>query len=304
IDTIPLLCRSKQDVLLFFRGAGVDPILTNDLAISVNTNRDSISKYKIVRTVLTRLNERGDTALRERREIVKRVIEFEAFSTCWGEDQLKARGLVAEVRRVLNVKDSFTKMQQEREEERKKRLLEHQAKLDAMTQQREELAAIKTDLFSLFRESDPHKRGKALEGVLNRLFKANGILLREAFTLKGDPSKGIIEQIDGVAEIDGELYLVEMKWWNTSLGPGDVSQHLVRVFTRGHARGIFISNSDYTEAAITTCKESLRQAVVVLSKLEEIVLLLEREADLKDFLKTKISAAIIDKNPLHTPLKI
>ncbi len=121
IDTIPLLFRSKQDVLLFFTGAGVDPILTNDLAISVNTNRDSISKYKIVRTVLTRLNERGDTALRERREIVKRVIEFEAFSTCWGEDQLKARGLVAEVRRVLNVKDSFTKMQQEREEERKKR---------------------------------------------------------------------------------------------------------------------------------------------------------------------------------------
>lgn len=149
IDTIPLLCRSKNDVLLFFKGAGVNPTLTNDIATIVNTNPSIISKYKIVRTILTRLNEMGDSALRERREIVKRVVEFEAFSTCWEEDQLKARGLVAEVRRVLNVKDSFTKMQQEREEERKKRQAEQKAKLEETERRRNELGTIKADLFSL-----------------------------------------------------------------------------------------------------------------------------------------------------------
>ena len=55
----------------------------------------------MVRTTLTRLNERGEAALRERREILKRVTEFEDFSTCWPNDQLKAKGLVAEIRRVI-----------------------------------------------------------------------------------------------------------------------------------------------------------------------------------------------------------
>ena len=46
------------------------------------------------------------------------------------------------------------------------------------------LAAIKADLFALFTQKDAHARGKALEGVLNRLFKAFEILIREDFTLR------------------------------------------------------------------------------------------------------------------------
>ena len=301
IDTVPLLFRSKKDVLLFFKGAGVASDLTNDLAIRVKQDRGSINKYEIARTVLTRLNEKGESTLRERREILKRITEFEDFSTCWPEDQLKAKGLVAEIRRVVNVKDSFTRMHMEQEDERKKRQAEQQAKLEETQRRRSKLSSVKTDLFSLFGEQNSQKRGKALEGILNRLFEASGILIREAFTLKGSQGEGIIEQIDGVVEIDGELYLVEMKWLNEPLGVSDVSQHLVRVFSRGHARGIFISASDYTEPAITTCKESLQKAVVVLCKLEEIVRLLEQESNLTDLLKAKINAAIIDKNPLHEP---
>ena len=92
----------------------------------------------------------------------------------------------------------------------------------------------------LFGESDPVKRGKAIEGLLNRLFALYDISVREAFVLRVD-GQGIVEQIDGVVELDGELYLVEVKWWHVSLGPGDVAQHLVRVFNRGHARGIIAS---------------------------------------------------------------
>jgi predicted RecB family endonuclease len=157
-------------------------------------------------------------------------------------------------------------------------------------------------LGGLFVEGDPLKRGKALETLLNRLFKISGILVREAFVLRV-VGKGVVEQIDGVIEIDGELYLVEVKWWHAALGPGDVAQHLVRVFNRGHARGIFISASDYTPAAILSCKESLTRAVFVLCALEEFVLLLEQEKDLREFLKQKITAAIADKNPFHQPLK-
>lgn len=303
VDTIPLLCRTKDDVIVFFKGAGVPSSVTSPLVRRINKDRGSISKYEIVRTVLTRLNEKGEATLRERREILKRITEFESFSSCWPTDQLKAKGLVAEVRQVVNVKDSFTRMEQEKDGERRKRQAEQRVKINEDTQRRAKLSAVRTDLLSLFSESNSQKRGKALESVLNRLFEANGLLVREAFTTKGSDGEGIVEQIDGVVEIEGNLYLVEMKWWNEPLGVGDVSQHLVRVFYRDCARGIFISTSGYTQPAISTCRDALQKSVVVLCNLEEIILLLEREENLRDFFRAKISAAIIHKNPLHEPLK-
>lgn len=81
-------------------------------------NKDNINKYEIVRQVLTKLNEQKETYFRERREILKRVIEYDSFSSCWPNDQLKAKGLVSEIRKVVNTKDSFTRMAQERTAER------------------------------------------------------------------------------------------------------------------------------------------------------------------------------------------
>ena len=298
IDAIPRLCRSKRDVLLFFKGAGVSSALMNDLEIQLKKDRNNISKYEIVRTVLTRLNEKGESTLRERREILKCITEFEKFSTCYPGDQLAAKGLVADIRELVNVKDSFTRMNLEHEAEQKQRLVEQQAKIEKEQRRKSKLAAVKSDLYALFNESNCQKRGKALEGILNRLFEVSGILVREAFTLKGSQREGIVEQMDSVVEIKGKLYLVEMKWWNEPLGPLEVSQHLVRIHSRGQACGIIISESGYTGPAINTCKDALRDTVIVLCKLKEIVMLLEQEKDIKAFFEAKINAAIIDKNPM------
>lgn len=301
IETIPRICPYKKDVLLFFKGAGVSSTLTNDIDNQLKKDRDSINKYEIARKVLTRINEKGEATLRERREILKRITEFENFSACWPEDQLEAKGFVSEIRQVINVKDAFTRINLEREAEQKKRLAEQQAKIEDAQQRKIKLAAVRRDLSALFTESNNQKRGKALEGILNRLFEASGILVREAFTLRGSQGEGIVEQIDGVVEIGDAPYLVEMKWWHEPLGVGEVSQHLVRIYHRGQARGIIISESGYTGPAITTCKEALSRIVVVLCKLEEIVILLEQEKDLRAFFKAKINSAIIDKNPMYEP---
>lgn len=137
----------------------------------------------------------------------------------------------------------------------------------------------------------------ALERVLNRLFKSYGISIRDAFRRIGLNGEGVIEQIDGVVEFDGAIYPVEMKWWSEPLGPGDVAQHLVRVFGRNAAGGILISQSGYTAAAITSCRDSLHRIVFALANLEEIVFILEREVSLLEVLRRKVQAAIIDKNP-------
>jgi hypothetical protein len=299
IDVIPLLNRSKSDVFLFFKGAGVSETLMSLPRQQWKQNHSGITKYEIVRQVLTKLNEKGEVCLRQRREVLKRVVEFEKFSVCWEADKLKAKGLISEIRDVVNVKDSFTRMKQEREQERRQRLDKDEAEKKSLQQQLATIEKVKQDLFGLFSLKDPPKRGKKLEGVLNRLFKAFDIGLREAFTLMGSEGEGAVEQIDGVVDIDGHLYFVEMKWWELPLGVPEVSQHLVRIYHRAESRAIIISASDFTAPAIATCKEALQQKVVILCTLKEIVMLLEEQGDLKHFLKKKVQAAIIDKNPFY-----
>ncbi|MCP9447051.1 MAG: restriction endonuclease [Nitrospira sp.] len=295
IKTIPLLFRSKKDVVTFFHGAGVSASHLADVREKVETAPATINKYEIVRQILVRMNDGCDATLQQRREVLKRVVEFEDFSTCWPNDQLKAKGLVAEIRRVIDVKDPFSRMKQEQEAERKKRMEAEKRKIDELNKKRTKLEKVKGDLYALFPEKNRQLRGSKLEGVLNRLFELHGILVREAFNRVGDAGKGVVEQIDGVISLDGDIYLVEMKWWDKPLGTDEVSQHLVRVFNRNCARGIFISYSQYTEPAITICKESLSKMIVSLCTLQEIVRLLEKEGDMKDFLRKKVQAAIIDK---------
>jgi hypothetical protein len=120
VEAISVLNRGKKDLLLFFRGAGVSETMTSDLAERLR--QDNLGKREIAQTILERLNAKGEPTLRQRREVLKRVVEFTNFDTCWPADQMKAKGYVASVRDVVNQKDSFTRMNQEREGERKARL--------------------------------------------------------------------------------------------------------------------------------------------------------------------------------------
>lgn len=298
-DTIPVLCRSKRDVILFFKGAGVHEKALRILRTQVETDRHSISKAEIAKSILTRLNQEGDYGLRARREVLKRVMEFENFTTCWPNDQHKAQSLVRQVRDVVGRKDSFTRMKIERDKEVQKRRRIEAERLRAQQAKKCELEVIRKDLSALFSLTNPHERGRRLESLLNQLFEASDILVRKAFQRVGDKGKGTVEQIDGVVELNNDIYLVEVKWETRPLGKGPVSEHLVRVYSRGDARGILISTSEFTQPAVEVCKEALTKSTIVLCLLEEIVLALERGVSIELVLVEKIEAAIIDKEPLH-----
>lgn len=297
VDAIPRLNRSKPDVILFFRGAGVNRDTYKDLELQLKADPKSINKFHIARTVLTRLNEGGDSALASRREVLKRVVELEDFSACWPGDRLEAMGLVAQIRELVGKKDAFTRMRMEREETLREHRAAKKTELDERRKKKEELEQIRQALHGLFALEDPQRRGRQLEGVLNRWFAAAGILVRESFARVGTQGEGVVEQIDGVIELDGHLYLVEMKWLSEPVGVPDVSHHLVRVFSREATRGIFISYSEYTPAAISTCREALGRMVVTLCTLHELVMLLDRGGDLRDFLKAKVQTAVLGKEP-------
>jgi restriction endonuclease Mrr len=164
-------------------------------------------------------------------------------------------------------------------------------------ERRERVEKAKTNLFALFAETNPQRRGKALEAVLNDLFRAYDVLVAEDFRRKGGDGSGVVEQIDGVIEIDSQMFLVEMKWWADPLGPEEVSPHISRLMLRSGVSGIFISNSEYTTAAIGMCRDFLQQRVLVLCTLREIVDVLNRETDLVAMLRAKVRSAKLDRNP-------
>ncbi|WP_018626607.1 restriction endonuclease [Niabella aurantiaca] len=303
VQTIPLLNRSKKSVLTFFNGAGVEEALYSDITAKVLSNPEAISKYEICRVILERINQNSDKYLRQRREILKRITEFEAFSTCWESDQLKAKGLVSEIQKVINVKDSFTRMKQERENEQNLRRKEHHKKIEEIQKKTEQLSKIKNELFSLFNENNAQKRGKKLEFVLNGYFKVFEILIKDDFKRLGEPGDGIIEQLDGVIEIDNQIFLVEMKWKKDSIGSDDIFSHLGRIYHRTNAHGIFISASGYSASGITAAKEALvKSALMVMFDLEEFVKVIEGEIDFRNYLREKIKAAIIEKEPYKKPI--
>jgi hypothetical protein len=285
----------------FFRAAGVDSKLWESWQANLRINRNAHSKFEIVRDILTRLNEmESDSALRQRREILKRVVEWENFATPWPDDQLKAKGLVADVRKTVDAKDSFTRMKQERENERQQRkeALDNQRKVEQ--KKREEREAIRRELRALFLQEDHRKRGKSFELVLSRLFSSYGLLVREPFTICGSEGEGIITQIDGVVEIDGHLYRVEVKWMTENVGVVDIAQHVTRVLYRGgRVRGMFISASEYTPAALHSLRQALQHQLHFACLLRELVLALEEDSDIREILREKIRLAAIDQNPLH-----
>lgn len=298
VDTIPLLCRSKNDVLVFFRGAGTPEAILTPLTNQLRADSKSVNKYQIARTVIESLNSRGDPTLAPRREIIKRVVEFEDFSSCWPADQLKAKGAVSEVRRVVNVKDSFTRMKQERDSEKAHVQAAVQAERAAEHARKKQIGDLKDQLFSLFAlEDKPQIRGKKLEGVLNGIFKAYGILVHEDFKRRDPDSNTVLEQVDGVILLDGTIHLVEMKWLKDPVGIADFSPHLVRLFSRANASGIFISNSEFTEPVLKECANALNQRTMFLCSLQELVMLLQNETDLLTFLRKKSQAAVVAKQP-------
>lgn len=298
VETIARLNRAKRGVVLFLRGAGVADEDLAEMERAVSRNPQAINKFEIVRNVLTKVNARGDSGLRPRREIIKRVVEFENFETCWPEDQLKAKGLVASVREAVNAKDSFTRMKQERDAEREAAQSRQRVEQAAAAEKRARIEQVNTRLVGLFGMDDkPQERGKLLEGVLNELFRAYGILVREDFRRKDPDTPVVMEQIDGVIELNGTVHLVEMKWLSAPVGTGEFFPHLARLFLRANAHGIFISSSGFTEPVVKECTTALTQKTMMLCSLQEIVLLLQRRDDLIVFLKKKSQAAIIDKNP-------
>jgi hypothetical protein len=129
--------------------------------------------------------------------------------SCYPDKQLTAQGFVANVRRPVNVSNGFlyfTQTNFERERERARHSSRRIMPKSLVSKKSgAEGEAVKRDLYALFGDSHANRRGKALEGVLNRFFEMSGLLIKEAFTVVGEGGQGALEQIDGAIQCQGDI---------------------------------------------------------------------------------------------------
>ena len=154
---------------------------------------------------------------------------------------------------------------------------------------------VKADLFALFGEKDPWKRGKQLESVLNRLFALDGL------TSGGPPPERRRERGRGGADRRRDRpRRPALPGRNEVAGregrPGaDRLPPLARLPApfrewRLHL-GVWFHGP-----AIAHTKLALTRMLSVLCELEEIVLLLERDADVRRYFREKVQAAITERH--------
>lgn len=298
VQAVPLICKSKRDVVTFFRGTGMRHKHLDVLAKQVASDPDSLKKHHMTDELLEIANrDASDAGLKVRREILKRIVDFNNFESCWPNDQLAAKGAVAKVRELIQEKDAFTRMAQAHDRERAQMLEASRRQAAEKRRQQEERERVKQALYAVIVMPAGKERGDAFERVLNQIFALDGLLVREAFTLSGDEGVGIVEQIDGVVELDYNLYLVEAKFYSANLGVGEVAQHMVRVSRRSGVRGMFVVHPGFSAAAIDSVKAELHRSVFVLATVEELVCVFESDVPFTDWLRNKARHAAIDRDP-------
>lgn len=145
------------------------------------------------------------------------------------------------------------------------------------------LDGLKQKLLAL-NNPNPQKRGFEFERFLKGLFEAYGLEPRGSFRLVG-------EQIDGSFELAGVVYLVEAKWQEKQTAQNDLLVFREKVESKSSwTRGLFVSNSGFTEDGITAFSRGRATNIVGMTG-QDLFFVLCGEMSLTDAIKLKARRA-------------
>lgn len=298
VEAIPKINKTKKDLLSFFKNVGTPSNLLTKYYDIVRSNPKLISKKDITREVLECLNSNDNNEyLGIRRKLLQRVIDFTAFNTCYESDIDSAKARISDIKQLVSLKDSVTKQEQFLAHERQEKIKARQEHLNRITTSKTEFETIVNNFNQLFAISNPQIRGKSLESVLNDLFSFFKIGIKEAFCIADEETGKIYEQIDGVAELNSYLTLIEMKWEKSPIGVDKVSRFMTRIFLRNNVDGIIISCSSFTDTSLSVVKEGLSQKSVALVDLQDIYKILTLKKDLPTYFLALMREVKLYKNP-------
>ncbi|WP_298334989.1 restriction endonuclease [Ferrimicrobium sp.] len=115
---------------------------------------------------------------------------------------------------------------------------------------------------------DPRRRGFEFEAFIGSLFRS------AHFEVIQNPSVGGSRQVDLLAKMGGQIYLVEAKWWKRKPGPAEVQGLEDRLRrTAANVLGLFVSYSGFTQGAIDRVQGTPERPILLVTgdELEQVV---------------------------------
>ncbi len=242
------------------------------------------------------LSTRADGGLGPFRAMLQSLLKWNNFSPYYFEkikklDRDEAERNLNHLRQLQEIRD--TKLKAERQS---------RESAEAQAQKaRSSLAELRNEFLELHAgKLKPQQRGYALEKILAGLAKIDDLEASEPFRVIG-------EQIDGTLKFDGEHYLIEAKWHDTSSSNEPVYQFVGKIEGKMYGRGLFISIQGFSENVIHSVVRGKALRTIFIDG-EDLILVLEEQISFVQMIDKKVKAAqtkgLIYINPISGNSKI
>src|SRR5260370_3256476 len=143
------------------------------------------------------------------------------------------------------------------------------------------LAQLKDEFIQLTKEKDRNKAGLSFEPFLNRLFEAFQLRPRLPFRIVG-------EQRDGSFELDGQIYLWELKWENDPLPEAPLLIFRSKIEGKSaFTRGVFVAVNGISVQARDAITRGKQPSFFVIDGYD-LMMILSEAMSLPEFLRRRV----------------
>ena len=275
-DCVLAIFWPRKDILGFFR----DHDCTSREVREIEDFKErGLSRAAMVDVIFERLDSRTDSGLGPFRAMLRSLVIWNRFDPYYFETLKKLNRATAErcishLCQLQEIRDAKIKADRTRREGQQ---VERQRPEKDLRELLDEFLRLHAG------ELKPQQRGYALERILVELAKVESLEVTEPFKTYG-------EQIDGAIKYDGEHYLVEAKWQDTSAANEPVYQFVGKIEGKMYGRGLFVSVHGFSSNVIDSVVRGKAIKTIFIDG-EDLVLVLEGHVSFRDMIDTKVKAA-------------
>jgi hypothetical protein len=269
-----------EDYRHFLRKAGVHP------AVVQRVTNAGLSKYQVMREVLSELDAAGQPGMRVQLQLVRALIAL-PLTAHDGLDPAEAKSAQAALRAVSDEHGLLPETKSARRQA-EERLAAQQRRRQAQRREaeRSEAEAARQALFREFcellsQDGDRQGRGYRLEAMLCELAALEG--LRHS----GPYRKGTVTQTDGMVTFEGFQYLVEARWRADPADVGQVAALAHKAERSLHStRALFVSMAGFRPEVVDELERGTKNLLLMSGT--EFSLILEGRVTLARALQLKV----------------
>ena len=143
------------------------------------------------------------------------------------------------------------------------------------------IGQLKDEFIRLSAEQDRNRAGLAFESFLNRLFEASHLKPRLPFRVAG-------EQIDGSFKLDGQIYLLELKWEAHPLSESPLLSFRAKIEGKSSFTcGVFVAVNGITRETQDAITRGKQPSFFVMDRYD-LMMALGEAVSLIDFLRPRV----------------